>query len=313
LNSGSPQQGSGKLNMARIARRLCLWLFVALIAVALVLILAAPVRRKALSAGRAILSVTKAVADGNRVRERSRGNFTNVIFLHHSVGHELIRQGRLRERLAGTGFDFYDHHYNGIGLTRPDGTPAGYSYNIPADNTNPDGLLRIFEQSVHRLPLNALSGLLQHEVILVKSCFIAIQTLNKDDVEKQKTAYLRIRKRMGQYPEKLFIILTSPPANPAETDVGSAARARSLSAWLQSDEFRTGSENLRVFDLFGLLAENNPEAPDYSMLRSKYRTGADSHPNLAANEAIGPILAEFILQAANNFQERKRQSDSSKP
>jgi hypothetical protein len=280
---------------------------------ALILVLVGPVRSRAASTSRSIFSLAGAVLNSARVRANNHGNYTNIIFLHHSVGYELIRQGRIRERLTKSGFEFYDHHYNGPGLTRPDGKPAGYSYNIPNDNTDPDGLLRIFEQRPYRLPLNALSGLLQHEVIVLKSCFLAIRTLSADDLERQKKEYLAIRMRMKQHPDKLFIIVTSPPANPAETDAGSAFRARRLATWLASDEFHQGVANVCVFDLFNLLAENNPDSPDRNMLRSQYRTGADSHPNPVANETAGSVFTEFVIEAAKNYAERKRQYNEKKP
>lgn len=44
-------------------------------------------------------------------------------------------------------------------------------------------------------------------------------------------------------------------------------------------------------------------APDYNMLRAVYRDGADSHPNKVGNEAIGPIFADFIMKAAQNYRD----------
>ena len=78
----------------------------------------------------------------------NQGNYSNIIFLHHSVGQNLIAQGNVRQLFTQAGYDFWDHDYNHLGLTSPDGTPAGYSYNIPDDNTDPDGLARLFQQPV---------------------------------------------------------------------------------------------------------------------------------------------------------------------
>lgn len=231
------------------------------------------------------------------------GDFTNVIFLHHSVGRHLIQQGGVRERLTEAGFRFWDHDYNWEGLTRPDGTLAGYSYGVPDDNTDPDGLARIFSQPAFPWPVNAFSGLLQHEVIIVKSCFPNSNIQSDEQLQEIRGHYLRMRERIDQFPDHLFIIVTSPPLNPAETTPEAAARARSLSRWLQSDEFLAGHPNLAVFDLFGLLAEDDPTAPDFNMLRAEYREGTDSHPNRLANETIGPIFADFI-QTARSYNDR---------
>jgi hypothetical protein len=262
-------------------------------------------RSRVAGAARSAHSLIKAVSNSGRVRGDGHGNYTNVVFLHHSVGQNLIQGGRLRELLTQAGFDFYDHGYNSTGLVRPDGTPAGYSYDVPGDDTDPAGLARIFEQRLYRLPLNTWSALLQHEVIVVKSCFLAIWTLSDDGLERQKADYLRMGDVMDRHRDKLFIILTSPPANPAENDVAAAARARALSEWLQSEEFRAGRPNIHVFDLFSLLAENDPALPDYNMLRASYRQGRDSHPNLPANQTIAPILAEFIAESAKSYRAQK--------
>jgi len=230
-----------------------------------------------------------------------RGDFTDVIFLHHSVGRNLINQGGVRERLTEAGFRFWDHDYNWEGLTRPDGTPAGYSYSIPGDNTDPDGLARIFSQPAFPWPVNAFSGLLQHEVIIVKSCFPNSNIQSDEQLQEIQGHYLKMRERMDRFPDHLFIIVTSPPLNPAETTPEAAARARALSRWLQSDEFLAGHPNLAVFDLFGLLAEDDPAAPDFNMLRAEYREGTDSHPNRFANEVIGPVFADFIIETARAY------------
>lgn len=234
------------------------------------------------------------------------GDFTNVVFLHHSVGRNLIHQGGVRERLTAAGFRFWDHDYNWEGLTRPDGTPAGYSYGIPGDNTDPDGLARLFSQPAFPWPLNAFSGLLQHEVIIVKSCFPNSHIRSDEQLREMEEDYLRMGERMGQFPDHLFIIVTSPPLNPAETTPEAAARARALSRWLQSEEFRAGRPNVAVFDLFGMLAEDDPTAPDFNMLRAEYREGTDSHPNRFANETVGPVFADFIIRTAYAYREAYR-------
>ena len=107
---------------------------------------------------------------------------------------------------------------------------------------------------------------------------------------------------MEEHPEKLFIILTSPPLNPAETDLQTAARARQVSDWLASEEFLSGIPNIFVFDYYSLLAEENPETADFNMLREEYREGTDSHPTKNADEEIGPVFVQFILKAIETYQ-----------
>jgi hypothetical protein len=231
-----------------------------------------------------------------------QGDFTNVIFLHHSTGRNLIQQGGVREQLAEAGFQFWDHDYNFEGLIGPDGTRTGYSYGIPDDNTDPDGFARLFAQRVYPLPLNAFSGLMQHEVIAFKSCFPISRITSDERLEEYKAYYLGIREVMDQHSDRIFIVVTPPPLNPAATDVETAARARAFANWLKSDEFLAGHPNVFTFDFFDLLAEGDPSAPDQNMLRAAYREGEDSHPNELANETVGPLFADFIVNAVQTYR-----------
>lgn len=232
------------------------------------------------------------------------GDFTSVIFLHHSTGRNLIRQGNVRELLTVAGLQFWDHDYNWEGLTQPDGERAGYSYGIPDDNTDPDGLVRLFSQRVYGIPINAFSGLMQHEVIAFKSCFPVSHVSSADQLKEYKAYYLNIRSVMDQHRDKLFIVVTPPPLNPAATDAAAAGRARAFADWLKSDAFLAGHPNVFTFDFFDLLAEGDPSASDFNMLRAAYREGEDSHPNQRANESIGPLFADFIVEAVQTFRAR---------
>lgn len=240
----------------------------------------------------------------DRTSVEQRDDFTNVIFLHHSTGRNLIRQGSVRERLTAAGFQFWDHDYNYEGLIRPDGTRTGYSYGIPGDNTDPVGLAHLFGQRVYRLPLNAFSGLMQHEVIAFKSCFPASNITDDRQLEQYKTWYLGMREVMDRYPDRIFIVITSPPLNPAATNAGTAARARAFANWLKSDEFLAGHPNVFTFDFFDLLAGGDPSAPDFNMLRVAYEEGEDSHPNKLANQTIGPLFADFIGETVQAYRAR---------
>lgn len=107
---------------------------------------------------------------------------------------------------------------------------------------------------------------------------------------------------MDQHPNRLFIVITPPPLNPASTDAKAAARARAFANWLKSDEYLADHPNIFTFDFFGHLAEDDPSSPDYNMLRQIYREGSDSHPNQIANEKIGPLFAEFIIDTVQSHR-----------
>jgi hypothetical protein len=252
---------------------------------------------------RTVLSIVLAVGNQTRDTQFNQGEFTDIIFLHHSTGNNMVEQGELREIFTRAGYHFWDQSYNAQGLRDPDGNLTGYAYPVPGDNTDPDGLARVFRQSIHDLPVNSLSGLFQHEVIIIKSCFAPANQIASDEhLARLKQYYLDIRDRMSRYPEKFFVIVTSPPLNPAETNPEEARRARELAGWLGSSDFLGEHTNIYVFDLFDQLAENDPSSPEYNMLRQTYRKGSDSHPNQTANLQIAPLFADAIIVAIQTYR-----------
>lgn len=220
-----------------------------------------------------------------------------IIFLHHSCGQNLIEQGRVREGLSALGYEFYDHGYNDEGLRDADGEYTGRNFDVPNDNTDPDGLAAIFAQPLHSPPDNTFSYLMQYDVILFKSCFPTSNIGSDEQLAEDQAYYLSMRDRMDQHPEKLFIVVTQPPQAPANSNPEEAARARALAEWLASDEFLAGHPNVFTFNFFGCLA-----GPD-GFLRPEYRPDDeyDAHPNERANREIGPLFVAFVDQAIQSY------------
>jgi len=224
-------------------------------------------------------------------------DFGRVIFLHHSVGADLIEQGDVRQRLVALGYEFYDHGYNDDGLVLADGTWAGLNFAVPDDNTDPDGFADIFAQPLHDPPDNTFSYLMQYDVIAFKSCYPVSDIQSDDQLTEYKSYYLSIRDRMDQYPHKIFIVLTPPPQVAAYTDTQAAARARAFANWLASDQYLSNHPNVFTFDLFDLLAD-----PSTNVLRTDYQADEnDAHPNELANRTIGPLFADFVHQAVRTY------------
>ncbi|MCL5411301.1 MAG: hypothetical protein M1150_00980 [Patescibacteria group bacterium] len=236
-------------------------------------------------------------------------DYNDVIFLHHSTGQGLIDGGNVRKLLTDLGYQFWDHGYNSQGLTLPNGTSAGYNYNIPNDNTDPIGLVTTFElpfdasSPAHpSQPTNALSGLLRHKVIAFKSCFPASAIYNDAMLNQYKDYYLRIRNVTDKYRDHIFIAFSTPPLHPSSTDSQQATRARAFANWLKSPEYLDGHPNLFAFDFFDLLAAPADATTEANMLRAEYRPPyVDSHPNALANQTIGPIFVNFIDNAAKSY------------
>jgi hypothetical protein len=227
-------------------------------------------------------------------------DFRRVIFLHHSVGADLIEQGGVRPRLTGLGHEFYDHGYNDDGLVLADGTWTGSNFDVPDDNTDPDGFAEIFAQPLHDPPDNTFSHLMQYDVIAFKSCFPVSLIESDDQLTEYRSYYLSIRDRIDQYPNKVFIVVTPPPEIPANSDREAAARARAFADWLASEEYLSGHPNVFTFDLFDLLAD-----PSTDMLRADYQADEyDAHPNELANRTVGPLFADFIDQTIRGYAAR---------
>lgn len=222
---------------------------------------------------------------------------TRILFLHHSTGESLIEEGDVREGLTALGYEFFDHGYNDDGLRLADGSYTGTHYDVPGDNTDPDGFAEIFAQPLHDPPDNTFSHLMQYDVIAFKSCFPVSNIGDDAQLRQYKSYYLSIRDRVDQYPGKLFIVLTPPPQVPNNSDAEEATRARAFASWLKSDEYLAGHSNVFVFDFFDLLA-----GPD-SFLRPEYRVDEyDAHPNERANREIGPVFVDFIDQVTGAFR-----------
>lgn len=248
-------------------------------------------------------SPIKALADSREVKALSDGSYTNILFIHQSVGAGFIRDGHLRDMLSQKGYSFWDQGYSHEGLRDPNGTSLGYTYSIPNNDTDPDELYTLFTQKPYQAPINGISQVLQHEVIIFKSCYPNNNIRDEQVFEEFQSFYLGFRNTVDQHPDRLFILLTTPPLNPARTDAAHAARARAMADWLKSDEFQGGRENLVVYDLFDDLAEPDLSKPDANMLRESYRVAMDSHPNAAANEIVAENLADFIDQQITAYRE----------
>lgn len=236
-----------------------------------------------------------------------------ILFLHHSVGWGIIDQGKVRDLLAeynrrnGTDYRLWDHGYNEDGLRDPQGVSQQRNFNIPEDNTNPDGYAALFAQPRNNPPDNAFSRILEYDVIIFKSCFPACNIENIGKLARFQEYYRSILATMQSYPDKLFIPCTPPPLTPGWTNRTEATNARAYSRWLTSQDFLKGAPNVVPFDLFNALAENNTGASDYSMLRKDFRPGLfglkkDSHPNRKANQTVAPLLVECITKAIEQYR-----------
>lgn len=237
-------------------------------------------------------------------READAQAFSNLFFLHHSTGAGLIDAGGMRAVFSAsntaysTHFAFWDHGYNYNGLTDPDGHAIGVSYAIPNDNTDPDGLLYLWTSSAANATSARNQILANHQVIAFKSCFPASDIPDEATLNYYKSWYLAMRAVFDLYPSRLFVVMSTPPLHRLATTPAAAANARAFANWLKSSEYMGGHPNVYCFDLFDRLADNG------NFLKYEYEGShltSDSHPNVMANQAVGPILANYLMISAIQY------------
>ncbi len=234
---------------------------------------------------------------------------TNLFFLHHSTGEAIIDEGNMRgyfdnyNNTHGTDYEFWDHGYNDDGLRDPDGDVVG-CYNIPDDNTDPDGLYYLWTSSKTDA-VNCRNQIMSnHEVIAFKSCFPASDIPDEQELNQRKTWYLAMRNYFDQHPERLFVVMSTPPLHRLATDKTAAKNARRFANWLKSSEYLSGHPNVVCFDLFNELAKADDGSSTANMLKYEYEqdhSDSDSHPNTLANQTVGPVFAQFLIDAAANY------------
>lgn len=233
-----------------------------------------------------------------------------ILFIHHSTGGNLLHQGKVRQLLAEKApeLELWDHGYNlyknvppwviqpvaniltfHTGLSDQHGQMTGRDFNIQLGNNNPHDYTKIFTADPQSRPLREI---LQYDIIMFKNCYPATKIETDAQLQRYKEAYLKMRAVFEQYPKKLFIPFTPPPLREELTTIDCASRARRFADWLMSAEFHQNNRNIKIFDFFSLLAD------DDGFLKKGYRRliHLDSHPNTSANHEIAPILVNFLLE-----------------
>jgi len=219
-----------------------------------------------------------------------------ALFVHHSVGGQLLRQGRLRERLAALAADggpvtqLWDHDYNAVGLSDHTGTRLGRAFPVPDDDTDPPGLLRLVRADDGRAPY--LAELTGFDLVLMKSCFPNNRLRTEADAGGLQQTYRALFDALAAWSGPRVVLLTSPPLHPRHTSAAETARARAMAGWLQESE---KPSTITVFDLFGVLA--TPDGLEAGTLRREYRRRfrlPDSHPNERGAQDAAAALTGYL-------------------
>jgi hypothetical protein len=237
----------------------------------------------------------------------------SVIFLHHSTGGNLYTEGNVAGWIAnynstnGTNYQITERAF-------PD-SPYPWE-NYPYDYWN----LWINNQcSNSNLNIQCLGNIVQsYDVIIYKHCFPGADILADNGnpnvsspiktLANYKLQYRALRSLMDQYPQKKFIVWTLAPLHRLATNSATAARARQFVDWVKTtwlSEDGKSHPNIYIFDFFGNVAELNPAPVNGQVNCLKYgyegsHTDSDSHPNTLANQTVGPVFAQFIVNTIKN-------------
>jgi hypothetical protein len=256
-----------------------------------------------------------------------------LVFIHHSTGQAWLedRYGGLAASLGANRYYVSDTNYGwgpgGIGdhtdigdwWTWFRGPSAATSY-LPALYGNTD------IKSGYARSLANPGG--ENEVVMFKSCFpnssvggspsdsippigsnpLKGNGMNNLTVGNAKGVYLDLLEYFKAHPDKLFVLVVSPPLRASDTNASDAANARALANWLVASDgllkdYSAG--NVFVFDYYTVLTGGHhrlvDSALEHSAGPSNYLAfpSSDSHPS-AAGDAIA--TAEFVpmLNAAYN-------------
>lgn len=216
----------------------------------------------------------------------------NIFFMHHSTGRNLINEGSVRTQLYSmVDCEFWHHDYHSygsiIGLWGPDGNYTGTSYGEPFNHTDVVDLYAFWTGSSTAKMLT----LLNHEIIGFKSCYPNAAITSDSMLNTYKTQYTAIIDELHTHGDKEFYVMGFPPLRESRTTASEAARAREFVVWLEP--MCTG--NVYFFPFFDLLAGSD------NFLKNDYErsVSTDSHPNVYANQQVGPVFAEFLSELVN--------------
>lgn len=209
-----------------------------------------------------------------------------VLFIHRSVGHHLLAQGKLRELLSREKIVLDDYDNNSGILTYSDGRTLRDAITMPGNNTNPNNLAEFFSEWPE-----VLNG---YDLIMVKSCYPNSHIKNETQLSEIKENYTSIIKSFAGRNIQL-LILTSPPLRPLFTSTRESQLSSELAHWLVSLDWA----GVQVFDFHHALSEITGKHE--GMLKREYRRllPFDNHPNKKSHQDIAPKLAEIIGKTRN--------------
>jgi len=231
-----------------------------------------------------------------------------LIFIHHSTGENWLADGngKLGITLKKANYFVSDTNYGWGPDSIGDRTDTGHWYTWfrgPKRNTYLSSLYQEYGQNCSYSRLSKDPGG-ENEVIMFKSCFPNSYIGGKPTDPPKKGANplrnqdaynpnMKVGNVKGIYndllvyfksrPDKLFILICSPPLIEGETDASHAANARAVHDWcVDSWLAKYPLKNVAVFDFFNVLTsnggnENKHDAGKATGNHHRFRNGAIEH------------------------------------
>ncbi|MCC6254405.1 MAG: hypothetical protein IT276_05795 [Ignavibacteriaceae bacterium] len=243
----------------------------------------------------------------NNSEEREMENQTNIIFLHHSTGHN-IWEGGISNFSKKLGFDpdvvnWFDKYnkkngknYKIIETDFPKKSPYGWN-NYPYDYYN-IWVKNAGDQPYQEEPtLEILTK--KYEVIIFKHCFpvsnIKADSINPDinsDIKtlgNYKLQYDSLKKKLLEFPDTKFIVWTPTALVQNETNKDEAERANEFSEWVKS-VWDTKGDNIFLWDFRELQVEGG------LYFKNSYAVSENnSHPSKDFSETVAPFFSKRIV------------------
>jgi len=239
-----------------------------------------------------------------------------ILLLTHSVGRGLYEEGGISQW-----FENYNTDNNTqVQIEQRDYPNDPYQWsNFPHDFWNLWINGYCDNTEINSECLDSLAS--KYDVISFKNSYEASDVLpdiggssaavnsTRKSLENYKLQYRALRDLLDQYPNDIFVVWTLPPRHRLHvpgtdtTALNNASRATEFSNWLKSEwlaEDSKAHDNIFVFDFRSyLIDEKNYLKFDYESTH----TWSESHPNKVANELVGPILSEFLLNAIVEYNQ----------
>jgi hypothetical protein len=214
----------------------------------------------------------------NEFWEPPVGHDPRFLFIHHSCGSGFLFTGGMWDMLVTAGFEVHDRTYG-------DGWVG--------DNTDPNHWPTTFTTYYDDMINWEMDPGEYYDIVAFKSCYPACNISSADMLNDYYGYYATVKSVTEAHPETLFIPWSPPPLNPASTNAGNAARARTFANWLVSP-YCDGEFNMRSFDCFDVLAGDDPVGDDFNMLATEYQAGTDSHPNTPGDIAVAEAFTAWL-------------------